>query len=93
MRNGRLGQRQAVHITASAFGCLTDRIRDAARLAHANADLSSVITYNDHRAEGEASATFDHLGDAGDVNYALIKLIALFFTFASRFSSSHGYLH
>jgi hypothetical protein len=76
-----------MHIAARTFSRFTDRIWHPARFANPDAHLSAIVAHDHHRAEGEATTTFDHFSDAGDIDYALIKFFA--FVIAPRFSSSH----
>src|SRR3954465_14746748 len=73
MRDGRIRHRDADNIL---FGCLdafANSLWHLASLAHAHTNMALAITYNYHSAEAKASTTFDHLGDAVDLNDALLQ--------------------
>src|SRR5439155_13438017 len=57
---------------------LRDRERDLARLAVADPDTVDLVTDHDERGEGEAPASLDDLGDAVDLDDALLQLARLF---------------
>jgi hypothetical protein len=42
--------------------------------AKANADMTIAITNYDERSNTEASAAFDHLGNAANLNYCLFQV-------------------
>jgi len=86
MRDRCVHQRHVDHVAASTLGGLADRIRYTTRLADAHAYAPAVIADADNRAEGEATPALDDLGDARDVQYALVKLFTFLYT---GFTSSH----
>ena len=53
---------------------LRDRERNLARLAVAEADAVDLVADHDERGEREPPAALDHLGDAVDLDHALLEL-------------------
>jgi hypothetical protein len=60
----------------SAFA---DAVRHAARLADADTDAAFVVADDHDGAEGEATATFDNLRHALDIDDTLVEFFAVFF--------------
>ena len=56
---------------------LRDRERHLARLAVADADAVDLVADHDERGEREPPAALDHLGDAVDLDHALLELSRL----------------
>src|SRR5204863_7637250 len=56
---------------------LRDRKRDLASLAVADADAIDLVADHDERREREAPAALDHLGDAVELDHALLQLAGL----------------
>ena len=56
---------------------LRDRERNLARLPVADADAVDLVADHDERGEREPPAALDHLGDAVDLDHALLELSAL----------------
>src|SRR5690606_39185081 len=81
MGNGCACKIDALHLATRPICPFTDAVGDTTRLANANADTSITIANHYHGTEGEAATTLDHLGDALDVDNALVKFLA-FFTLA-----------
>ena len=79
---GRLvGDRRAVaghaeEVLLRALDALLDRQRDLVGLAVAVADDAVLVTHDDERGEREAPAALDHLGDAVDLDDALLQVEA-----------------
>ena len=79
---GRLmGDRAAVlghaeEILLRTLDALLDRQRDLVGLAVADADDFAFVADDDQRGEREAPAALDHLGDAVDLDDALLEIQA-----------------
>src|SRR5689334_4662400 len=74
MWDGRVGRRDTDNILFGSFDTFANRFRHLASLAHAHPDMTFAIANHHHRAETETPATFDHFGDAIDLNDALFQL-------------------
>ena len=76
------------HILLGIFDALLDSDRHFLRLAHANADMAFAVADDNESRQTEAAAALDDLGNAVDVDHALLKLrnggLLLFF-----FARSH----
>src|SRR3954465_15272100 len=65
---------------------LGDRERDLARLAVADAHAVNLVADHDERREREPPAALDDLGDAVDLDHALLQLAALAFLAPNHFT-------
>ena len=77
-----VGDRLAVlghpdQVLAGVLDRLLDRQRDLAGLAVADPDHGVLVADGDERGEREAPAALDHLGDAVDLDHALLQVEAL----------------
>ena len=66
MGNGYIGQRDLLHIFFRLLDSFSDGLRHLVGLAKAITNLAMTITNHDDRAETEATAAFDYLGNAVD---------------------------
>src|ERR1700761_938742 len=76
-----VGDRLAVfghadQVLAGVLDALLDRQRHLARLAVADPDHAFLVADGDQRGEGEAATALDHLGDAIDLDHALLEVEA-----------------
>jgi hypothetical protein len=78
VRDRRPREGHWLHIAARARGPFTDRIRHASRFADAYTHLAFIVANYNHSAESKATPALEHLGHAGDIHNALVKLISLF---------------
>jgi hypothetical protein len=74
-----VGDRLAVfgdanQVLAGVLDALLDRQRDLAGLAVADPDNTLFVADGNQGGEGEASAALDHLGNAVDLDYALLQV-------------------
>ncbi len=75
MRHGALGgQRNREHVLLGVLGALLDGDRHFLGLAHANADATVAIAHDDKSGQSETTTAFDDLGNAVNVDNALLKL-------------------
>src|SRR4029078_11839556 len=65
------------HVRLRVVDGLRDRKRDLTRLAVAEADTVDLVADHDERREREPPAALDHLGDAVDLDHALLQLASL----------------
>src|SRR5205085_11813434 len=77
-----VGDRGAVlrnreHVLLRVLDGLRDGERNLARLAVADADAIDLVADDDERREREAASALDHLGDAVDLDHALLELAGL----------------
>src|SRR5215218_5599993 len=70
----RAVHRHLDHRAACALYALLDRDRNLVRLAVADADLRLLVAHDDERREREATAALDDLGDAVDLDHALLQI-------------------
>src|SRR5690242_3258860 len=68
--------RHADQVLAGVLDALLDRQRHLARLAVADPDHALFVADGDERGEGEATTALDHLGDAIDLDHALLEVEA-----------------
>ncbi len=85
VRNGHPIKGHLEHILARAVIALANGFRDLVGLTEANADMTGFITHDDERRKAEAAAAFDHLGDAVDVDDALLQAL-----FVNRIIQRHN---
>jgi hypothetical protein len=78
-----------LHISTGAFGSFTDGIGYATCFADAQTNTTFVVTNDHNGTKRKVKSTFDHCGNAGNVDYALIEFITLIFATAWFLSSSH----
>ena len=64
----------AVEVLLGALDALLDRDRDLVGLAVADPDDVALVADDDQRREREAPAALDHLGDAVDLDHALLEV-------------------
>src|SRR5262249_27318250 len=69
--------RHAEQVLLRVVDGLRDRERDLARLAVPDADAVDLVADHDERGERETPAALDHLGDAVDLDHALLQLSRL----------------
>ena len=79
-------ERDLEHVLARLVVALADRLRHLVGLAEADADVTRLVADDDERGEAEAPAALDDLGDAVDVDHALLEL--LFVDLLERHESS-----
>ena len=88
MRDRRPVLRDGEQVLLSVVHGLRDRQRDLARFAVADADALDLVADHDERRERKPPAALDHLGDAVDLDYALLEFARLLardhFTFDGR---------
>ena len=75
VRNGDAVERHPEDVLPRLVVALADRLGDLVRLAEADADVPGLVADDDERAEAEAPAALDDLGDAVDVDDALLELL------------------
>jgi hypothetical protein len=69
--------RHGEHVLLRVLDGLGDGERDFARLAVANADAIDLVADDDERREREPPSALDDLGDAVDLDHALLELASL----------------
>ena len=74
MRDRRAVLRDREEILLRVVDGLCDRQRDLARLAVAHTDAVDLVSDHDEGREREAPAALDDLGDAVDLDHALLEL-------------------
>src|SRR5690606_6528659 len=75
--DGAARHRDVDHLAPGDLERLLDRGRDLTGLAVADADAAVAVTHHDQRGEAEPAATLDDLGDAVDLDDALVVLVLL----------------
>src|SRR5262249_53322864 len=96
VRDGGARQVDALQIGTPAVGGFADGIGHHAALPHPPPHAAPVVPHPHHHAESEAPAALDPLGDAGNIDHALVELFTALFiarpvvaTLVSVISSSH----
>src|SRR5437762_525948 len=77
VRDRRAVLRHREQVLLRVLDGLGDRERNLARLAVADADAVDLVADHDQRREREAPAALDDLGDAVDLDHALLELAGL----------------
>src|SRR5579884_1575861 len=77
VRDRRAVLRHREQVLLRVLDGLRDRERDLARLAVADADAVDLVADDDERREREPPAALDDLGDAVDLDHALLELAGL----------------
>jgi hypothetical protein len=77
VRDRRPVHRHLEEVLAGALDALLDGDRDLVRLAVADADLRLLVAHHHEGGEREPPAALDHLGDAVDLDHALLEVRAL----------------
>src|SRR5581483_503421 len=77
VRDRRAVLRDREEVLLRVLDGLRNRERHLARLAVADADAVDLVPHDDERREGEAPAALDDLGDAVDLDDALLELARL----------------
>ncbi len=75
MRNGDAVERDPEDVLSGLVVPLADRLGHLVGLAETDADVPRLVAHDDERAEAEAPAALDDLGDAVDVDDALLELL------------------
>ena len=73
VRDRRPDHRDADDVLLRVLDALPDRLRDVAGLAQAHADMAVAVAHDDDRREREAAAALVDLGDAVDLDDALLE--------------------
>ena len=74
MRDRLAVLRDGEEVLLRVVDSLRDRKRHLARLAVPDADAIDLVTDNDERGERETASALDDLGDAVDLDHALLEL-------------------
>src|SRR5436305_1652740 len=74
VRNCRILQRDAYHVSAGCLATLANRIRNFPGLAQSHADAAFFVTNDDKRAEIETASAFHDLCGAVDEHNLLDQL-------------------
>src|SRR5207248_10929196 len=77
VRDRRSVPRHGEHVLLRVVDRLRDRERNLARLPVADPDAIDLVADHDERREREAPAALDDLGDAVDLDHALLELAGL----------------
>ena len=75
VRDGDAVERDLEDVLARLVVALADGLGHLVRLAEADADVAGLVADDDERAEAEAAAALHDLGDAVDVDDALLELL------------------
>src|SRR5690606_37673874 len=75
VRDAPVHQRDPDQALLRPLVALADRVRHLVGLAEAHPDVTLAVTDDDERAEAEAPAALDDLGDAVDVDHPLLEIL------------------